>query len=132
MDASFGGMTEYFIYNSGDATRQEAAFRVYCDLYAPDEELSQEDIVETTAENLFPDENSIEVYNDIILNGKAKSLNMYKLGLNVRGGFKEIYNAIAGNEGTPQSIINSWKGELEAYAAESTYVIEIKKQNGVS
>ena len=132
IDASFGGMTEYFIYNSGDATRQEAAFRVYCDLYAPDEELSQEDIVETTAENLFPDENSIEVYNDIILNGKAKSLNMYKLGLNVRGGFKEIYNAIAGNEGTPQSIINSWKGELEAYAAESTYVIEIKKQNGVS
>ena len=132
IDASFGGMTEYFIYNSGDAERQKIAFQVYCDLFAPDEELTQEELVETTAENLFPDENSIEVYKDIILNGKAKSLNMYKLGLNVRGGFKEIFNAIAGNEGTPQSIINSWKSELDAYAAESTYVIDIKKQNGVS
>ncbi len=130
VDASLGGMTEYFIYNSGDAERQEAAFRVYCDLFAPDEELTQEEIVETTAENLLPDENSVKVYTDIILNGKAKSLNLYKLGLNVRGGFKDIFNAIVYNEGTPQSIINSWKDELEAYAAECTYVIEIKKQNG--
>ena len=132
IDASFGGMREYFIYNSGDAVRQELAFKVYCDLYAPDEELTQEELVETNAENLFPDQNSIEVYKDIILNGKAKSLNMYKLGLNVRQDFKDIYNAIAGNEGTPQSIINSLKSELDAYADESTYVIEIKKQNGVS
>ena len=132
VDASFGGMTEYFIYNSGDATKQEAAFRVYCDLYAPDEELSREDLVETTAENLFPDEKSVEVYTDIILNEKAKSLNMYKLGLEVRSGFKDIFSAIVGNEGTPQSIINSWKGELETYTADCTYVRQIKKQNGVS
>ena len=130
IDASFGGMTEYFIYNSGDAEKEELAFRVYCDLYAPNEELSQEDQVTATAESLFSDENSVEVYKDIILNNKASSLNMYKLGLNVRQDFKDVYSNICNNSGTPQSIINSVKTEIESYMEESTYWIEIKKQNG--
>ena len=130
VDASFGGMTEYFIYNSGDAEKEELAFRVYCDLYAPNEELSKEDQVTATAENLFSDENSVEVYKDIILNNKAVSLNMYKLGLNVREDFKDVFRGICNNSGTPQSIINSIKTEVESYMEESTYWIELDKQNG--
>ena len=130
VDASFGGMTEYFIYNSGDAEKEELAFRVYCDLYAPNEELSQEEQVATTAESLFSDENSVEVYEDIILNNKSVSLNMYKLGLNVRQDFKDVFTNICNNAGTPQSIINSIKTEVESYREESTYWIQIKEQNG--
>ncbi len=130
VDASFGGMTEYFIYNSGDAEKEELAFRVYCDLYAPNEELSQEEQVATTAESLFSDENSVEVYEDIILNNKSESLNMYKLGLNVRQDFKDVFTNICNNTGTPQSIINSIKTEVESYMEESTYWIQIKEQNG--
>ena len=130
VDASFGGMTEYFIYNSGDAEKQELAFRVYCDLYAPNEDLSVEEQVSTTAESLFSDENSVEVYKDIILNNKSESLNMYKLGLNVRQNFKDVYSNICNNAGTPQSIINSIKTEVESYMEESTYWIQIKEQNG--
>lgn len=130
IDASFGGMTEYFIYNSGDAEKEELAFRVYCDLYAPNEELSQEEQVATTAESLFSDENSVEVYEDIILNNKSVSLNMYKLGLNVRQDFKDVFTNICNNAGTPQSIINSIKTEVESYMEESTYWIQIKEQNG--
>ncbi|MCQ2404500.1 MAG: extracellular solute-binding protein [Clostridia bacterium] len=130
VDASFGGMTEYFIYNSGDAEKEELAFRVYCDLYAPNEELSQEEQVATTAESLFSDENSVEVYEDIILNNKSESLNMYKLGLNVRQDFKDVFTNICNNAGTPQSIINSIKTEVESYMEESTYWIQIKEQNG--
>ena len=130
VDASFGGMTEYFIYNSGDAEKEELAFRVYCDLYAPNEDLSQEEQVATTAESLFSDENSVEVYEDIILNNKSESLNMYKLGLNVRQDFKDVFTNICNNAGTPQSIINSIKTEVESYMEESTYWIQIKEQNG--
>ena len=130
VDASFGGMTEYFIYNSGDAEKEELAFRVYCDLYAPNEDLSQEEQVATTAESLFSDENSVEVYEDIILNNKSVSLNMYKLGLNVRQDFKDVFTNICNNAGTPQSIINSIKTEVESYMEESTYWIQIKEQNG--
>lgn len=130
VDASFGGMTEYFIYNSSDDFKKELAFRVYCDLYAPDEEISTEDKVTAIGESLFSDENSVEVYKDIILNNKSKSLNMYKLGLNVRQDFKDVYTNICNNSGTPQSIINSIKTEIETYMEESTYYIQVKKQNG--
>ncbi len=132
VDASFGGMTEYFIYNSGDEEAEELAFRVYCDLYAPNEDLTQEEQVAATAESLFSDETSVKVYEDIILNNKACSLNMHKLGLNVRSSFRQIFADLIDNYGTPQSIINSYKTEIESAMDESTYVIQVKKQKGLA
>lgn len=129
VDASFGGSTEYFIYNNEDPAVQELAFRVYCDLYAPDAEISAENRVTTVAESLFSDENSVNVYKDIILNNKSQSLGLYKLGLNVRQCFKDIYSELVDNSGTPQSIANTYKAEIDAAMEESTYVIEITKQN---
>ncbi len=130
VDASFGGMTEYFIYNSDDEEKKELAFRIYCDMYAPNEELTEQDQVIASAEDLFSDQNSIDVYEDIIMGKKAKSLNMYKLGLNVRQGFKDVYTNICNNSGSPQSIIASMKTEIETYMKDSTYYAEIKEQNG--
>ncbi|MBP5303903.1 MAG: extracellular solute-binding protein [Clostridia bacterium] len=132
VDASFGGSTEYFIYNNQDANVQKLAFSVYCDLYAPDTTVSEEDRVTAKGEALFSDNNSVDVYKDIILNHKSESLGLYKLGLNVRQAFKDIYQELVENKGTPQSIANTYKAEIEAAMDESTYLIEIKKQNGAA
>ena len=125
VDTSFGG-NSMFIPSSISEEKAKAALLVYAALYAPEEDETREDTMQFKAESLFQDEESVKVYNDIVLKGRAKSTGVNRLGLT------EIMDMVSGyfidGMGTPQSIINEFAPEVEGLIADSSYVSVIKEQ----
>lgn len=112
VDETFGGNI-YFIPASSDNERAKAALLVYDALFEMhDPSISFEESTRNIAESLFNDEESVEVYVDIIVNRRSISNGVSKV--NLREGIMELAGYIIDQMGTPQSIIAQMKPSFQA------------------
>jgi ABC-type glycerol-3-phosphate transport system substrate-binding protein len=119
VDESYGG-NSYFIPASISNEKAQAALLVYRDLLDPsDDGYTKEERYRNTAEALFPDEASCDVYVDLMLNNKIKSNGVCRVGL--REPMMELVGQFMDNLGTPQSIIAANKPAFQGYIDDSAY-----------
>lgn len=126
VDESYGG-NSYFIPASISNEKAQAALLVYRDLMEPDDGYTKEERIRNTGEALFPDEASVDVYVDLMLNNKIKSNGVCRVGL--REAMMELAGSFAENAGTPQSIIAEAKPRYQGVINDSSYTAVINEQN---
>lgn len=125
IDPSFGG-TSMFIPQSISEDEAKAALKVYAELYAPEEGVTQEEYYRNYGEALFADETSVEVYMDILVNDKAKSYGVARAGINEAYG--DFVTFLIDGLGTPQSLVQENLPGLQAAVDESSLAYALKEQ----
>lgn len=125
LDVSYGG-NSYWIPSTIDAERAKAALACYCALYFPRNDVSKADAVMQRAEELFADEASAKVYQDIVMNDRARSAGFARMGLNEILGY--VSEDLMLGVGTPQSVLGNYEGEIAGLLQDSGYVSVLKGQ----
>ena len=78
------------------------------------------------AEELFADEASAKVYQDIVMNDRARSAGFARMGLNEILGY--VSEDLMLGVGTPQSVLGNYEGEIAGLLQDSGYVSVLKGQ----
>lgn len=118
LDQSTGG-SAYFIPSSISEEKAKAALLVYADLMElSNDGLTQDERLANTAEALFSDTRSVEVYTDLMKNKVVRN-GVSRVGL--REVIMEIAAEFVGEAGTARSIVEEYTNYAQSMIKESGY-----------
>lgn len=109
-----------FVPVTADAVKTKAALAVYAQLYELEEGVTREMDAKINGESLFMDQESVDVYVDILMNNRCVPNGTTRCGIYYNWIF-DITDAFITGKGTPQSIIDTYEASLKANIEESCY-----------